>query len=229
MAFRYSPKIVTDGLVLYLDAANIKSYVSGSTLWNDLTINSNNGVLTNGPTFSSSNAGYLIFDGTNDYVDTNINMSGYTDFTLSMYAKTLDTWPISGTTFRALCGNTGGGSYVRMNINPTSVNVLFFANGPGTFMQTEVFNTSNNINDWYHYTFTRSTTFQRIYLNGVLKSEVTFSNVTSLTNYYRAVGTYATSYLWNGYISDYRIYNRALSSTEVLQNYNALKARFGLT
>ena len=54
MAFRYSPKIVTDGLVLYLDAANPKSYVSGSTLWNDLTINSNNGVLTNGPTFSSS-------------------------------------------------------------------------------------------------------------------------------------------------------------------------------
>jgi len=229
MAFRYSPKIVTDGLVLYLDAANPKSYVSGSTLWNDLTINSNNGVLTNGPTFSSSNAGYLVFDGTNDYVDTNVNMSGYTDFTLSMYAKTLDTWPTTGTTFRALCGNLAGGSYVRMNITSASTTALFFANGPGTFMQIEVFNTSNNINDWYHYTFTRSTTFQRIYLNGVLKSEVTFSNATSLTNYYRTLGQYGSSYFWNGYISDYRIYNRALSSTEVLQNYNATKSRFGLT
>jgi hypothetical protein len=55
MAFNFSPKIVTNGLVLYLDAANTRSYSGSGTAWNDLTVNGNNGVLTNGPTFNSSN------------------------------------------------------------------------------------------------------------------------------------------------------------------------------
>ena len=69
MAFNYSPKIVTDGLVLYMDAANSKSYVSGSTTWNDISRSGNNGTLINGPTFNSSNGGSIVFDGTNDYVN----------------------------------------------------------------------------------------------------------------------------------------------------------------
>jgi hypothetical protein len=66
MAFNYSPKIVTDGLVLYLDAANSKSYVSGSTTWSDLSRGGNNGTLTNGPTYSSAKGGIIILDGSND-------------------------------------------------------------------------------------------------------------------------------------------------------------------
>ena len=68
MSFSYSPKVVTDGLVLYLDAANPKSYVSGSTAWNDVSRGGNNGTLTNGPTFNSANGGSIVFDGVNDYV-----------------------------------------------------------------------------------------------------------------------------------------------------------------
>jgi hypothetical protein len=66
MSFNYSPKIVTDGLVLYLDAANTKSYVSGSTVWNDLSRSGYNGTLTNGPTFNISNGGSISFDGVDD-------------------------------------------------------------------------------------------------------------------------------------------------------------------
>jgi hypothetical protein len=63
------PKIVTDGLVLCLDAANRKSYPGTGTAWNDLSGNGNNGTLVNGPTFSSANGGNLSFDGTNDYTE----------------------------------------------------------------------------------------------------------------------------------------------------------------
>ena len=67
MAFSFSPKIVTDGLVLYLDAANPKSYVSGSTTWRDISRGGNNGTLVNGPTFDSGNGGNIVFDGVDDY------------------------------------------------------------------------------------------------------------------------------------------------------------------
>ena len=69
MAYNFSPKIVTDGLVLYLDAANTKSYVSGSTVWNDISRGGNNGSLINGPTFISGNGGSIVFDGVNNYVE----------------------------------------------------------------------------------------------------------------------------------------------------------------
>jgi hypothetical protein len=67
MAFNYSPKIVTDGLVLYLDAANPKSYPGTGTAWNDISRGGNNGTLVNGPTFDSTNGGSIVFDGVNDY------------------------------------------------------------------------------------------------------------------------------------------------------------------
>lgn len=69
MSFNFSPKIVTDGLVLYMDAANNSSYISGSTIWYDLSKNNNTGTLVNNPTFSSTNKGNINFDGTDDYVN----------------------------------------------------------------------------------------------------------------------------------------------------------------
>ena len=69
MATKYSPKTVTNGLVLSLDAANTKSYPKSGTTWTDLSGNSNNGTLTNGPTFSAVNGGCIVFDGVDDYVD----------------------------------------------------------------------------------------------------------------------------------------------------------------
>ncbi len=69
MSFVHSPKIVTDGLVLALDAGNTKSYTSGSTTWFDKSGNANNGTLTNGPTFSSANGGSIVFDGVDDRVE----------------------------------------------------------------------------------------------------------------------------------------------------------------
>ena len=73
MAGIVAPDIVTNGLILYLDASNTKSYVSGSTTWRDLSGTAITGSLVNGPTFSSTNAGVITFDGTNDYVQVSDN------------------------------------------------------------------------------------------------------------------------------------------------------------
>ena len=91
MAFNYSPKIVTDGLVFAVDASNKKSYPGSGTTWSDL-VGSNNATLDNGPTYSSSNGGGIVFDGSDDHVDFAENSMSYpntnSDFTLSMFLKT---------------------------------------------------------------------------------------------------------------------------------------------
>ena len=69
MSINYNPRIVTDGLVLLLDAGNTKSYPGTGTTWTDISRNGNNGTLTNGPTFDSANGGSLVFDGVDDYVN----------------------------------------------------------------------------------------------------------------------------------------------------------------
>ena len=75
MSLLHSPKIVTNGLVLCLDAANRKSYPGSGNIWRDLSGNGNNGTLTNGPTFSSANGGSIVFDGTDDIVLVNNSSS----------------------------------------------------------------------------------------------------------------------------------------------------------
>ena len=87
MAGNVAPNIITDGLVLYLDAANTKSYVSGSTTWTDL-VGLNNGTLINGPTFNSANGGSIVFNGVNNYVTLGDNKYKYqTNFSVEVFAR----------------------------------------------------------------------------------------------------------------------------------------------
>ena len=90
MAIKHSPRIVTDGLVLYLDAANTKSYPGSGTTWTDISGKSNNGTLTNGPTFDSGNKGTIVFDGSNDYVSETSGLSDSLlqgDWSISFWAN----------------------------------------------------------------------------------------------------------------------------------------------
>src|SRR6056300_758964 len=88
MAFAHSPKIVTDGLVLALDAGNPKSYPGSGTVWRGKSGNGNNGTLTNGPTFSSDNGGAIVFDGADDTVS--IPHDSTIDFATNSFS--LHTW-----------------------------------------------------------------------------------------------------------------------------------------
>ncbi len=81
------PNIVTNGLVLHLDAANTKSYSGSGTTWTDLSGNGNNGTLTNGPTFDSANYGSVVHDGVDDYIVGNTPVTGNTNATMTGFVK----------------------------------------------------------------------------------------------------------------------------------------------
>ena len=102
MSVEGGPDIVTNGLVLYLDAANNRSIVSGSTTWFDLSRNGNTGSLINGPTYSSANGGSIVFDGANDYVACG-NLTTLNNMSIGMWVKVLS----NAGSYKAFAGAVG--------------------------------------------------------------------------------------------------------------------------
>ena len=230
MAFNYSPKIVTDGLVLYLDAANTKSYVSGSTTWSDVSRGGNSGTLVNGPTFDSGNGGSLVFDGINKRVSCPLSPSiqsinATNALTLSTFIQinfTNENRDLIG--INKLSGNNP--FIFRANIS----NGYFFDWEIGGVRQQATYPglTSDILNKWVQLTATIGNNLVKIYLNGLqVGSTVTVSgNIKTLDADFR-VGDLGYNY-FKGNISNTQLYNRALSAQEVQQNFNAHKTRFGL-
>lgn len=236
MAFNYSPKIVTNGLVLYLDAANTKSFVSGSTLWNDLTVNSNVGLLTNGPIYSGTSGGGIVFDGTNDLVYLPFVLNTSTNFTIEVVAKCnnmiSDISPQNRQTIWSFTSGTSQG-YQLLDLEIWNDGITSFNGDNNLYTTTLTGNFSplgtNNISV---YTLSKSGTNQTWYINSITRASVTQA-YTGTSQYFklgsRGSGATGTGQQWNGLIYSVKIYNRNLSATEVLQNYNATKSRFGLT
>jgi hypothetical protein len=234
MAGNVAPNIVTDGLVLYLDAANTKSYVSGSTLWNDLS-GTNNGTLTNGPTFNPGNGGSILFDGLNTYVES--KKISPTRFTLSSWFKA---------TGVPSTNDAGGGNLINSSPQLFGGAVQFllaysWSNQRCIFVvQTNTGNnaaTPNNTilrNTIYNATGVYNGTRSQIYINGVLINDISWNTdpvYPTTGNVNVQIGRWGYPGFtrhFNGNIYNTSIYNRALSATEVLQNYNVLKNRFGL-
>jgi hypothetical protein len=223
MAFNYSPKIVTDGLVLYLDAANQYSYVSGSTSWNDISRGGNNGTLVNGPTYNSANGGSIVFDGTNDYINIGTFQSLINSFTVSFYGRL----PGGGFNIFGFYNtdspyNGWGIGYAQNPFNGTRIN----------FWDGTSWKDPNIVvvdNTWKHVSVVVSSTFLlSFYINGVFTNSVQGATITSYTGNKAIGGRPDGLGVMNGNIAQTQIYNRALSATEVLQNYNATKTRFGL-
>jgi hypothetical protein len=231
MSFNFSPKIVTDGLVLYLDAANTKSYVSGSTTWFDISKTQTNGTIYNSPTFSPNNSGILLFDGINDYVDFGINVGNFIgDYTCEVWTYTQSI----GSTFKTILVKRDNA-----NNDFTSPIGMFISNGGGSTnlfqwkMHQNWFINYNNFfvnNEWVHITCTIEGTTMKLYRNSILLSQTTFGGVRQTNNAPFIVGYYPgfTNY-WLGGIPIVRLYNKSLSQQEIIQNYNANKSRFGLT
>lgn len=228
MSFHFSPKIITDGLVLYLDVANTRSYPGSGTVWNDLSRSGNNGVLTNGPTFNGNNGGSIVFDGVNDYVNCGNNPSLQITGELTQCA-----WFKSSNTAQQGIIYKDNQTYRCYKLQTTSTGKGF----PIFFSSNIAYNTfeGNTVitnGDWQNLvaTYTPSTSV-KIYVNGILDATYTSGIPPFLDNDpvnlelgRKGDGTF---YL-NGNIAQTLIYNRALSSSEVLQNYNATKTRFGL-
>jgi len=218
MAFIHSPKIVTDGLVLALDAGNVKSYPGSGTTWLDKSGRGNNGTLINGPTFNSGNGGSIVFDGTNDLIKINngngINIGN--TFTTFIWVKfnSYQTVLLGSNDF----ADAGYPLYVE------NANNLYIAAG-STFTRITTANLSTN--QWFYLTVVRNNTSIIWYKNGINIGTATLGS--SSSNILKSVGNYNNGgFPLNGNIAQTLIYNRALTPSEVLQNYNATKGRFGL-
>jgi hypothetical protein len=214
--------IVKNGLILYLDAANTKSYVSGSTTWNDISRGGNNGTLVNGPTFSGSNSGSIVFDGANDFLNLGVNTSLITPtvFSIGMWfnANNISLEQIFwGTAPPYTAGFVVGLYNSKFFFQGWNSNGIV---GPGAILSS---------NTWYYMLYIYNSGASSFYLNGTLYSSVGGSTIFTTPTVSVQVGRYAGGGgNFGGRISSITYYNRALTQQEVLQNYNATKTRFNL-
>ena len=222
-------KIVTNGLVLHLDAAQLLSYTSGSSTWSDLSGNGGVGTLTNGPTFDSDAGGNINYDGSNDTVSVP-HQSAYnvTAVTCILFVKT----PVSYTgNFRAIFSKEGASRdfnfYARSASGNGIIDYFHLSVGSIGGHSTEAGIGSLTLNKWHQVGFSIGGGTLYYILNGsILKSESYTGTFTANNSYQLKVGS-ADNY-WSGKIANCLLYNRVLSTSEILQNYNATKTRFGL-
>jgi hypothetical protein len=217
------PKIVTNGLVLNLDAGQQNSYSGSGTAWTDLS--GNTGTLTNGPTYSSTNGGSLVFDGVDDYVLTStINHNiGTGNFTYSAWVYPTGLKGAGAT----LCAFMGNGNYAPtfgFDLNGYPSQLGFFWSGWNGF------GTTLSLNQWYCVTMTRVGTLITGYLNANA-CPVTYNVGFSMDNAQYVIGRSGVGYApdtFKGNIAQVQIYNRALTAAEITQNFNALRGRYGI-
>jgi hypothetical protein len=233
--------IVTNGLVHNLDAGWYLSYSGTGTNWKDLTSNGNNGTLTNGPTFNNNNGGSIAFDGVDDNVVLgNVLNIGTGDMTINSWINLS-----SGNVDQYIYSKSfyGGANY-RYGYQLNSSNqVVGFVQGNGGSDIYPNGSTSLSLNTWYMVTMVinRNSNIQ-LYLNGVLEKltgNATISQWAGLdfqsifparwASYTNSIGGFSPNFVLNGKIGIGQVYNRALNLTEITQNFNAQKTRFGLT
>jgi hypothetical protein len=221
----YYGGIVTNGLVLNLDAAKKDSYPGTGTAWNDISGNRNNGTLTNGPTFNSDNGGSIVFDGVDDYVaSTDIGLAGNVSITISFFGNQLTNQ--SGdvvSIFYGTCGTSYQciGLYYRNSSN--YVRFTTWQSSPGDYDTSFI----KDFNVWHHWAVVYSNNSVLVYRDGIADSNGAQSKTINFTSTKLALGgTINCAVRSNTKIGVSQVYNRALSAAEVLQNYNALKSRY---
>lgn len=220
MGVSYHPTIVSNGLVLCLDAANPRSYPGNGTSWIDLSKNNYNCVLMNTVAYGS---GAFVFNGSNNYVSLPTGLlSGTGDFTVTQYIASQSSGGNLGTTFANYsAGNLQiffGGNFIGMYLGNT-----------GCYLGASPWNTTlpEYTNNPTMITALRSNTTTMFYINGVLKKSGTssFSIGTNSNSFRIGTNTIGTEQ-YAGKIFSTLVYNRALSESEIIQNYNALKGRY---
>jgi hypothetical protein len=220
MGIAYNTSIVTDGLVYTLDFANSRCYSgTGNTVY-QLSSTGSSAALENGPTYSTSNGGSLVFDGANDRIALPVASLLY-----GTGAKTLTAWA-------KLTANTGSWQMI-FGYGTANTNAAFFIGVYGLSslfggFNTDLQSTSVSLNTWFNITGTYDGSTANLYVNGVLGLSVSrgWNTVQSGQAYIGA--QIGPQQYWNGSISECRLYNRALSAKEIAQNFNATRDRYGI-
>ena len=231
------PQIVTNGLVLYLDAANPKSY-TGTDIWLDRSGGTSSGLLVNGPSFSSTNKGSIVFDGVNDYVNVsspNFNPVGNSDFSVSCWLK-LNSLPLTNP--RIVCQSVNVNNFYNLatyggNSPGTYDSFWFEVKKEGVYYGTGFSANKYVTNVWYNLvgTFNNTTNTSVFYVNSILRGGSGVNAISEAFPYGPIIianNNTSTINSLPGNIALVKIYNRVLSATEIVKNYNALKSRFNL-
>lgn len=236
MAFVHSPKISTDGLVLCLDAANVKSYAGSGTTWTDLGGNGRNGSLINGPTFNSANGGSIVFDGVDDVVQvTTPTYTNYRSFTTMFWIKS--TSLIDPAVRKGICfgRNMSTGYLSLLGFTPgTGGNaIILFESRDSTnstygSVSTPQFNLYST--NWVMIGMQVTPTSLTAFYNNGIKYEISTSSDTRQGFSFSGweLGQDASAFKWTGNIASFLFYDKVLSSDEILQNFNATRGRFGI-
>jgi hypothetical protein len=225
--YKNTPPIVTNGLIVNLDAANILSYVSGSTTWGDLSGNSYNMSLINSPTYTTNK--YFNFDGTNQYGNFNyvgVRMTPSDDRTLEIWAR-VNSYP----------GVQGGLLADQKN---TTGALMVLANGKFSWYWDDSLGVQSTatltLNTWYQIVVVlRNSYYSTYYVNGALDlpefrtSDTAAGQVTSWSIGRQNRDFTGEFFYLNCDVAIHRQYNKLLSDQEILQNYNSTKSRFNLS
>ncbi len=242
MSLSHSPLIVRDGLVLCLDAANPRSYPKSGTTWSDLA-GANDGTLTNGPTFDADDKGSIVFDGSNEYV--NMGDLSYIFNNVTQYSVNLWFYHSGSNSLAGIFGKLGtSGSLIAIQIYSTS---LYFHPSDSNSKRGYIDSFSQIIptDQWTHVgmvyngsgeegSFTTAGNVKRlkVFINGQQVSINYDGNIPTSTGSIGsatwALGAWRENRELNGGFSGLSIYNRALTASEVLQNYNATRGRYGI-
>lgn len=225
MSYNFSPKIITNGLVLYLDAANPKSYPGNSTTWTDLSRSGNNGTLTNGPTFNSSNNGSIVFDGVDDLVNiTNIQF-GTNPFSICLWFR-INQNQTTNSSLIGVAATATANNWQLSFINSTQL--VFFYKGAGDGNSFNL-NTTFSLGIWYNVCITKDSNNDiKSYVNGIQTATVNYVANYNFNEIIRLGLNRSETTYYNGNIAHVQIYNQSLTSSGILQNYNATKGRYGL-
>jgi len=221
--YNYTGGIVTNGLVLNLDAAKADSYPGIGTAWNDLSGNNNNGTLTNAPTFSGiGKQASIVFDGVDDYVGTS-NIPATSNFS---YDFTINTSNLTLSINDLIKGTAAYGGQ-NITFHSTNNSILFCSTNGSYFVYFTGYNwfTDKGLHNYIITTEYTSTTTFKLYVDGVLKDTKTEANYNNyLPSFNRISFANGTTYP----VYSFRLYNRTLTQTEVSQNFNALRGRYGI-
>ena len=222
MGVSAGPDVIENGLVLALDVGDTNSYPGSGTTWTDLSGNGNNGSLENGVGYSN---GSLSFDGVDDYVVTgNSGITGNIPWSISIWVSVNVSENGAGRQGWIIWEgslNQSSNQLISIGVNSGKVEVAHWAND-AVFLNSPI-----NFNNFQNITVTYNGSQELIYINSVnTDSKSTSLNVTDGAWYFasRAGGT---EFL-NCNIAQVSIYNKALTASEIQQNFNALRGRFGI-
>jgi hypothetical protein len=232
MSLAHNPRIVTDGLVLCLDAANPKSYPGSGTTWSDLSGNGNNGGLVNGPSYSTDNKGVFTFDGVNDYWETTNQIVN------SPSSLTISGWMMkqnfgSGTYETVLHHGNGtsvGGSSYWFGCEDATNNICATIGAvSGVGWSAGLTNIQAQFNIWYYVAASWDGSVVRVYVNGDYVKQYNLSSYTTQSTPTRVgVTSGGINYMFGGKANGIAINMKGLTESEIKQNFNALKGRYGL-